>query len=235
MDKYQIIVDDIKQKISTGKLKYGDQLPSEKQLCADYDVARTTVRHALGQLAADGYLFRKVGDGTYVNNSNYKNVSHRYQSFSQDMALNGKKPGSQTIDFQFLTYEEPAYFGEMLDLKPGDQYFYFVRLRTGDDIPIALSYTYLPYELIPNFDPSLLDGSLYEYFIKNFDLDLSNKMCYKNRTIAAVMPTPRQRKLLKITNEPLLKVTHPSCLKNGRPFEYSETYYVGSRFVYTWK
>ena len=235
MEKYQIIVDDIKQQISHGQLKYGDHLPSEKQLCANYKVARTTVRHALGQLAADGYLIRKVGDGTYVNNSNYKNVSHQSQSFSQDMALNGKTPGSHTVDFQLLTYEETTYFGEKLELTPGDQYYFFVRLRTGDDIPIALSYTYLPYYLIPDFDPKILNGSLYDYFSKNFDLDLSNKMRYKDRTIAAVLPTPRQRKLLKITNEPLLKITHPTHLKDGRPFEYSETYYVGSRFVYTWK
>lgn len=234
MEKYQIIVNDIKQQIAQGKLRYGDQLPSEKQLCALYNVARTTVRHALGQLAADGYLIRKVGDGTYVNNSNYKNVSHQSQSFSQDMELNGKKPGSLTITFELKTYDEPAYFGQMLDLKPNDQYYYFVRLRTGDDIPIAISYTYLPYKLIPSFDPTILNGSLYDYFSAHFDLDLSSTGRNKNRTITAVLPTAKQRKLLKITNEPLLKVTHPTYLKDGRPFEYSETFYVGSRFIYTW-
>ncbi|MEQ8523416.1 GntR family transcriptional regulator [Gracilimonas sp.] len=65
---YVQIVKDIKTKISTGKLETGQQLKTHKELAKEYDVSLITVKSALSSLIDDGYLFSRVGKGTFVAN-----------------------------------------------------------------------------------------------------------------------------------------------------------------------
>lgn len=44
----------------------GTRLPTERRLAEEFLVSRTAIRHALGQLEADGRISREVGRGTFV-------------------------------------------------------------------------------------------------------------------------------------------------------------------------
>ncbi len=63
---YVQIVKDIKAKISSGKLEIGEQLKTHKELAKEYDVSLITVKSALSSLIDEGYLFSRVGKGTFV-------------------------------------------------------------------------------------------------------------------------------------------------------------------------
>ncbi|MBK8019945.1 MAG: GntR family transcriptional regulator [Chloroflexi bacterium] len=56
----------LKKRIHNGTWSNGSSIPSEKELCAEFDVARGTVRQALASLEAEGYLSREQGRGTFV-------------------------------------------------------------------------------------------------------------------------------------------------------------------------
>ena len=58
MKQYQHIREQIEQTIESGAWPIGYKLPKETELCAQFDVSRTTIRHALEQLVADGKLRR---------------------------------------------------------------------------------------------------------------------------------------------------------------------------------
>lgn len=57
----QAIVDQIKLLIRDGRLKPGDRLPSERELCNQFGVSRVTVREALRILEASGLVMIRVG------------------------------------------------------------------------------------------------------------------------------------------------------------------------------
>ena len=57
----QVIVDQIKLLLRDGKLKPGDRLPSERELCQRFGVSRVTVREALRVLEASGLVEIRVG------------------------------------------------------------------------------------------------------------------------------------------------------------------------------
>jgi GntR family transcriptional regulator, transcriptional repressor for pyruvate dehydrogenase complex len=57
----QVIVDQIRTLIHQGKLKPGDRLPSERELCSRFGVSRVTVREALRVLEAGGLVDIRVG------------------------------------------------------------------------------------------------------------------------------------------------------------------------------
>ena len=231
MEKYKIIETGIINAIQTGKIKPGEKLPGEVELCEKYNVSRVTVRKAILNLASAGKVYRRAGDGTYVSEKPFVNTTGQGRSYSEDMKQNGKIPGSILISFKISKAKTNDFIKEKLKLKANESFYEIVRLRTGDDIPIALSYTYIPFKMMPDFDIDrvTLTGSLYAYFKEQYKLDAVRK----ERTTSAVMPTKEQKKLLKISDEPLLKICHPSYTTSGEVFEYSETYYVGSRFIYT--
>lgn len=64
--KYSDIANQIKQKIINNFYKNG-QLPSEKQLCIEYDVSRRTIQRSIKKLADDGFVHTVAGKGTFVH------------------------------------------------------------------------------------------------------------------------------------------------------------------------
>ena len=54
--KYESIYKDLKEKIEEGEYPYQELLPSEHQLIQTYDCSRNTVRRALSNLVAAGYI-----------------------------------------------------------------------------------------------------------------------------------------------------------------------------------
>ena len=56
----------LRSQIVTGRYQAGQRVPSEKQLCEQYGISRTTVRQAVGNLVAGGLLHHVKGKGTFV-------------------------------------------------------------------------------------------------------------------------------------------------------------------------
>ncbi len=57
---------ELRQRITNGVLLSNDRLPPERNLAAEFDVARGTIRKALGQLETEQLLEIRAGSGTYV-------------------------------------------------------------------------------------------------------------------------------------------------------------------------
>ncbi|MGL5458273.1 MAG: GntR family transcriptional regulator, partial [Cetobacterium sp.] len=56
----------LKKSIEKGKIKEFEKLPTEMQLCENYDVSRITVRKALEKLEQDNLIQKIRGKGTFV-------------------------------------------------------------------------------------------------------------------------------------------------------------------------
>jgi GntR family transcriptional regulator len=63
---HQQLAEDLLSQIADGTFAIGDRLPTEEQLCADYGLARGTVRRALGRLDELGLISRRPRAGTTV-------------------------------------------------------------------------------------------------------------------------------------------------------------------------
>lgn len=60
------IAEDIRTKISTGRIKDGERLPSEAQLASGYAVSTATLRSALALLHGEGLVEKIHGKGNFV-------------------------------------------------------------------------------------------------------------------------------------------------------------------------
>ena len=64
---YEVIQNDIIQKIQSGTYAEGDRVPSEQELIHTWNVSRTTATKALTELSLSGYINRIQGKGSFVN------------------------------------------------------------------------------------------------------------------------------------------------------------------------
>lgn len=76
----------LKERIVTGTWRDGENIPTEKALSVEFDVARGTVRQALQKLEAEGYLRREQGRGTFVQLSKPSN-GHKMVSTARRLAF----------------------------------------------------------------------------------------------------------------------------------------------------
>jgi DNA-binding FadR family transcriptional regulator len=56
----------LRRRIENGEWRHTRRLPNERELAAEYGVARNTVRAAISHIVKDGALSREVGRGTFL-------------------------------------------------------------------------------------------------------------------------------------------------------------------------
>lgn len=92
--KYEIIKQDIIEKINTGEFEPGKKIYSEGELKKIYDVSSTTVVRALQDLVLEGYLIRRQGEGTYVR----RNLRHKKVYFDEHGPLIKQDVNNETSE-----------------------------------------------------------------------------------------------------------------------------------------
>lgn len=229
--KYKIIENYIIEKINKGEFRVGEQIPTENQLSEQFGIGRLTVNKALINLSNEGYIKRTAGKGSFVQSKALvKNITNKGGSFTEDMKILGLNAGAKLIKYELIKAKEVPEIKDCLELDNDDLIHYFIRLRTGDDEPIAVSYTYLSSKIVPALDVNCLSKSLKEYL--NSIGVATTGVLYK---MSATLPTQEQKELLNISDVALFKNTHITYTDDRVPYEYIETYYLGNKYEYVVK
>lgn len=73
---YEQIVEQIEAQVLSGKLHYGDRLPTERELAEQFGVSRTAVREAVKALREKGLVQSHPGRGTFITDGTARSVRH---------------------------------------------------------------------------------------------------------------------------------------------------------------
>src|SRR5438132_13413210 len=141
-----------------GRLGVGNAIPSERQLSVDLGVSRLTVRAALDDLAREGYVIRRRGSGTYVQQPKIAQEL-TMTSFSEDMRRRGMTPGSTTLSIDRVL--AGARLGRLLHVSPSEEILVIKRLRLADGETMAIEALHLPSALVPGLEAKDLGGSVF--------------------------------------------------------------------------
>lgn len=231
--KYSKIEDYIIDKIKTKELLIGEMIEPDYQLAQKFQVSELTVNKALTNLAKKGYLKRIRGKGTFVNSITGNNISSamKHISLSQEIIRQGKTPSSKLLEYKVVFAKDYPKVKEELHLDDNDLLHHFTRLRKADDIPICLSYSFMPVKLVPYIDINVLDcGSLWE-FLEKQGLEgtrisfFTEKIAYADKYKAELLQVEE--------NHPLLHDHHYSVMGDNDSFNYVDNYFVSERFELT--
>ena len=224
---YQIIEQDLRVSILEGKLKQGDLIPSETELCALYGVARMTARQAINNLLIDGYIYRHKGRGTFVafNKKEIQNRDVSFFSFTEEMTLLGSPVKTTLLSLKKTKADEIC--AKRLQLKVGDPIYYIERLRNSENKPLAYERLYLPVGMYGELDPKIFNGSFYKYVQEKLNWRIRNcEYAIEARAVSKKVATLLHQKV----GEPSLYLSSVTYLENGRAFVYTRYYFHGEHF-----
>ncbi|MBX5473689.1 MAG: GntR family transcriptional regulator [Thermoleophilia bacterium] len=206
------------------RLGVGAAIPSERQLSADLGVSRLTIRAALDDLAREGYLVRRRGSGTYVQQPK---ISQQLTmtSFSEDMRRRGMTPGSRTLS---LTRQlAGARLGRFLNVSPSEPIVVAKRLRLADGASMAIETLHIPESVVPGLAAKDLDGSFYELLRTKYGIEIASG----TQTIEPTVTNEEESVALGVPlHSPAFLFERTSRDATGRTLEYVRSIYRGDRY-----
>ncbi len=213
---------DLRRRMRAGA--FDDRFPGEHELVAEYDVSRHTVRDALRRLRDEGILDSGRGRGTWVRKPRIEQPLGALYSLFRSVEAMGLEQRSVV---RALEVRVDASVAERLERPAATEFVYLERLRFADGEPLALDRAWLPRSVAgPLLDADFSHSGLYDELA-----DLTGtRLTGGSELITAVVPTPANRRLLKIpAGTAAMEVRRIGCLRD-QPVEWRETLVRGDRF-----
>jgi len=226
--RHEQISDYLREQIEAAVYEVDEQLPSEKELGETFDVSRVTVRRALQTLEHEGFIYRRQGLGSFVEERHETQGLVRLTDFSQDMAQAGLRATSAVT--HFAAEPAPGYVAAKLEIELDTQVVRLDRLRKGDGNPIAFDRTWMS----PLY-ASFLDGhdlekeTIYGILERDYDIPVLRG---RYRITAANAPEDVAAHLNVPPETAVLVIERTSESEGDKHIYFQRRYYRSDRVAY---
>ena len=219
-------------RISSGTLRPGDKLGTERDLAAQLSVSRSTLRQVLAVLAQSGVVRRVPGraGGTFVAHSKVDRDLSVIVGLPEYLRRQGFVAGTQVLSATMTGADDLT--ATHLDLAAGSLVVDIVRIRLADAVPISLERVRLPADLVPGLLELPLGGSIYDLLDRQYGMTPQDVVEH----LEVVEASADEAALLGITGgAPLLAITRTSRTADGVAFEYSNDLFRADRTCVTFR
>jgi GntR family transcriptional regulator len=155
---YQRIADDLREEITSGRLKPGWRVPATPELARRYGVTVNTANRALTALAIEGLVIKKPGSGTYVRDPHpirrrITRGTHVHRRRTSGYSFAATRPDDPDWQHHFppIYGEAPVTerAAELLGVEPGTQVFRRRRMMSlPGEAPFNLSDSWIAPEVV---------------------------------------------------------------------------------------
>ena len=217
---HQSVAAELRDRIRRGELPVGASLPSEAQLCREFDSSRGPVRQALATLREEGLIGGGQGRRPVVLDAVPAQPFTAFLSFTRRAELTGSIPGQRREEIA-LRRPEPAV-AAALQLAPDALAVQLVRLRLLDGRPAMLERTtFVEAAGRPLLTADLEAGSIFAH-LEACGIDLHAA----RHTFDAVAADATDAELLDVpVGAPLLRERRLTTDSLGVPLEWSDDRY----------
>lgn len=213
-----------------GHLAPGDMIPTEYELCATFNISRTTIRQALTELVDEGVFYRVKGRGTFVSqNKIHHNLLDEKALQTNELINKGLYPATTVIELK--TVPASVEVSTALKIPVSTDVISLKRLRYINEEPINITQTYLPYTLCKSILHSDFNKvTLSPLLSENIHTKLKNT----KYTFEAVTATKEDCSLLNISKITGIQlITSISYNKFDVPIKLTICRYRGDKNVFT--
>jgi DNA-binding GntR family transcriptional regulator len=208
---YRKLYEILRKQIMEGIFKEGDLLPSENDLCSQFNLTRPTVRHALDALLNEGLIRKHKGKGSIVSN-HLKGIGILSVAGTTS-AIGRNSLGTKIlVKPKIISWPRPFMFPlTESDMQSGC--IRLERLRLVDGMPLFYDINYLPNINLPRFTARNLENkSLFDILRKFYQVEIKSgeqnlKAVPANKQISEYLDVPVGHPVLQMerkmnTNRP---------------------------------
>jgi GntR family transcriptional regulator len=218
----------LRGRILDGSYQPHQQLPSEAEMIAAFDVSRITVRQALGDLENEGLIFKLHGKGTFVSKPKAFQDLGRLQGFGEAMRQMGYETYSRVVSIRNVV--PSAQVREQLKLGKRAGVTELRRLRFLNRAPISFDVSYLPTALGQKLaKEDLATRDVFVILENDYGLSLG----HADLQIGSALADEHLGAQLQVQEgSPVLFIERTTHDAEGRPIDYEHLFYRGDAFQY---
>ncbi|MFJ6571322.1 GntR family transcriptional regulator [Streptomyces sp. NPDC091292] len=222
--RHRDIADDLRDQITTGRVKPGEPLPSESRLAGHYMVSTATLRSALAVLQREGLIEKIHGKGNFVRRS-FRKITYVGGWGALDLW------NAADADFR-VTVRTSAMgaYGDLtalLRVSDGSPLTQFQCLSYEGDSPHSLARIYVPRDLEP---VTVFGDGISSTRAQATFAVLSFPPAEVRETVSARLPTPEEASTLRISGAvAVLAITRVAVDASGRVIEAALLVLPGDR------
>lgn len=210
--------------ITSGKLEAGTKLPTEDELCAQFEISRPVARQAYNMLIEEGFVERMRGRGTFVKAPDTRGrFLNKQLSFAAEMSVLNLEHRTEVLRAEWVSHS-PELFAR-LNLERGDRCYHLVRMRYVSGKPFVLVENYVPESLFPGIDAyDFGQRSLYDVY----ETVYHERILKSHRVLMAQTANAEFSSLFGVRRgSPVLYVENVALDQNDRPVDLSKEYLDG--------
>ena len=212
------------EEIGRGTWGIGDRIPSEGELAVQFGVSKITIRQALSNLAADGYLMKVQGRGTFVA-GNRPVVGLTMKTGFTD-GLFGRRVQETREVLTRGEVEPPAEVWALLG--SGSSIYRIATRRLAEGVPVSSDESFIPGGLLPGIEEQDLGGFALFAAIQERG---TRKVFRMRQTVEIAALTAAEAQILgAAAGKPALAVHRLLIGAEDQPLAYSRIVEVGERF-----
>ncbi len=222
---YHQLAASLKEGITSGCIPKGSLLGNEVGLADRWSVSRPTVRRAIEELVGDGFLVRRRGVGTQVVNDEVRRP-FTLSSLYDDLNASGRRPTTRVLACELVP--SPATVAESLQVEPGSPVLFIRRVRSTNDVGLAVMSNWL----LASIDPlvsadDLVTAGLYSLLRKG-----GVRPHYAVQRLGARVATREEASLLNVeARAPLVTMRRVMQDDTGRAIEVGDHVYDARHYV----
>lgn len=219
--KYTEIYKDLKRKIETEEYEFQEMLPSENIFIQEYDCSRNTVRRAIANLVADGYVQTMQGKGVLVIYQPTLQTSFTVgsiESFKESAVRNNLKSETKVIHFTELIVNKKL--AQKTGFNIGDEVYYLQRLHYLDGKALILNHNYFLKSVAVDLTVEIAEKSIYDYLENTLGVTIVTS----RRIITVEKMTQIDEKHLNLGDYNCMAVVSSQTFNSdGVMFEYTQS------------
>lgn len=224
--RHQVIADDLRSQISTGRIKAGERLPSEAQLASQYSVSKPTLRSALAALQGEGLVEKVHGRGNFV-----RHPLHRIAYLGGGRTQDARAAAHATLRVSVRRTDLRArgHLTALLKVSAGSPLTEYNCLSHEGRSPHSLARVYVPRDLAPTDLPEASESSWGEDVGARL-AELRPPRAEVREKISARLPTQGEAATLRISSAlAVLGIERVTADDTGRVIEAALLVFPGDR------
>ncbi|MBQ9593567.1 MAG: trehalose operon repressor [Lachnospiraceae bacterium] len=230
--RYESIYQDLKREIEEQTYRAGSLLPSENSLTELFGCARNTIRRAVAQLAAEGYVQPIHGKGVqviYRPKDKAEFIVGGIESFKESALRNRREPGTRVVVCEEMNVSESL--AERTGFPAGAAIWHVERIRFLDGVPLIRDIHYFLKSEVGELTPEIAEDSVYRYL----EEDLGMQITMGKRRITAERASKEDASLLELGKHGfdfVAVITGKIYNSNGVQFEYTQSRHRPDAFYF---